>query len=237
MCVLCGCATVYNPATGRQEFILINDETEIAIGRNVAREIAKEKHLWQDRRAQGRVQSVGERISQVSDRNNLQYEFYILDDKELNAMSLPGGIVYINRGLLNLVTDDELAFILGHEVGHVAARHAVKKVQSEMGFQLLLTLAFSFTGEKNTKAAGDIAQASDMVYNLIALGYSRQDEYASDQLGLKYSSLAGFDPKAARTALEKIKKAESSAGKAPIYLRSHPYIDDRIKALEKENNL
>ena len=228
---------MYNPATGRQELILINDETEVAIGRNVAREIAKEKQLWQDRRAQARVHSIGGRIAQASDRSNLRYEFYILDDKELNAMALPGGIVYINRGLLNLVTDDELAFIFGHEVGHVAARHSVKKLQSEMGFQLLLTLAFSFAGEKNAKTSGDIAQASDMVYNLIALGYSRQDEYEADTLGVKYASWGGFNPKAAISALEKIKKAEAGSGKVPIYLRSHPYIDDRIKALEKENGL
>ena len=106
-----------------------------------------------------------------------------------------------------------------------------------MGFQLLLTLAFSFAGEKNAKAAGDIAQASDMAYNLISLGYSRQDEYAADTLGVKYASLAGFNPKAAIAALQKIKKAESQSGKVPIYLRSHPYIDDRIKALEKEKSL
>ena len=237
MCALCGCATMYNPATGRKEFIFINDETEIAMGRNVVRQIAKETPLWRNSAAQSRVESVGRRIAEVSDRSELNYEFYILDDKELNAMALPGGFVYINRGLLTLVTDDELAFILGHEVGHVAARHSVKKLQSAMGFQLLLTLAFSFAGEKNAQAAGNIAQASDMAYNLISLGYSRQDEYAADTLGVKYASLAGFNPKAAIAALQKIKKAESQSGKVPIYLRSHPYIDDRIKALEKEKSL
>ena len=76
-----------------------------------------------------------------------------------------------------------------------------------------------------------------MAYNLISLGYSRQDEYAADTLGVKYASLAGFNPKAAIAALQKIKKAESQSGKVPIYLRSHPYIDDRIKALEKEKSL
>lgn len=229
---LCGCATVYNPATERKEYIFINDATEVAIGKSVAGEISRKKELLQDATAQARVQRVGAKIAAVSDRTNIVYEFYILNDRELNALSLPGGIIYINKGLLDKLNDDELAFILGHEVGHVAAKHAVKSMQSNMAFQMLLTLAFAATGDTGAKTTTNIAQATDQVYNLIALGYSRKDEYFADRLGVRYAFNAGFDPYAAISSLEKIKKTEGANLKVLEYLRTHPYVDERIKALK-----
>lgn len=230
--LLSGCRTVYNPATEKNELILISDSYETSIGKNVSDEIQKKEkvsHNWQE---EARVQSAGKKIAQICDRNNLEYHFYVLDDKELNAFSLPGGFIYINSGLLEKVNDDELSFVLGHEIGHVAAKHAVKKIQSTMAFQLLLTAALTAAGGSNS--VGAIAQASDQVYSLISLGYSREDEYFADKLGVKYSSKSGFNPRAAITALEKIKAGENQAGGGgPAYLRTHPYPDDRIKALEK----
>lgn len=232
---LCGCATlnVYNAATGQNEFIFINDATEVAIGKNVAQEVTQKQKLWHDGISEARIAAIGKRVAEVSDRTNMQYEFFVLDTGELNAMALPGGIVYVNKGLVYKLNDDEMAFIIGHEIGHVAAKHAVKKVQSNLTYQLLLTVAFAFAGQKDQDTATNIANASNQIYNLIALGYNRQDEYFADKLGVKYAYKAGYDPYAGITALEKIKRGESENIKVLEYLRTHPYTDDRIKALRE----
>lgn len=232
---MCGCAAlmVYNPATEKKELILINEAMEIALGKSVAAEAGKKQKPLNDAAALARVEKIGRRIAAVSDRASIKYEFYVLDDKELNAMSLPGGIIYVNKGLLDELTDDELAYVLGHEVGHVAAKHSVKKVQGAVAFQTLLTIAFNMIEDDEKKIAAQAAEGASVVYALIALGYSRGDEYFADRLGVKYAFKAGYEPPAALSALRKIKKAEKTWFKTPVYLRSHPYADDRVKALEQ----
>lgn len=228
----CGCATIYNPATGREEIIFINDATEVAIGKSVAAEIIKKQKILNDARLQVRVERVGKRLASVSDRTNIGYEFHILDNKELNAISLPGGIIYINKGLLDKINDEELAFIFGHEIGHIAAKHAVKSIQSSMAFQLILSVAFAAAGEKGLNTATDIAKTTSRIYNIIALGYSRQDEYLADKLGVKYAFKAGFNPYAALSALEKLKEGRGFNLKILEFFRTHPYVDERINALK-----
>lgn len=227
-----GCATLYNSATGRNEIILINSQTEIAIGRNVSARITKEHAVLSDRKFADRIQAIGARLSEVSDRLDLKYEFFVLADNELNAVSLPGGFIYVNKGLMDALDNDELAFVVGHEIGHVAARHAVKKIQAGMAYQMLLSLAFAGFGNKGAAGAQDIAQSVDTAYNLIQLGYSREDEYLSDKLGVKYAFKAGFNPQASLSSLAKLKTNEGANVKVLGYLRTHPYVDDRIKALK-----
>lgn len=230
---LSGCATIYNPATQRKEIILIDDKTEVSLGKNVSQQLVREQPLSKDAALKARVERIGRKIAAVSDRQEVPYEFYTLSDKELNALSLPGGFIFINQGLAEKLTDDELAFVLGHEAGHVAAKHAVKKVQSNMAFSLVLNTALAASGSDPAGASG-LANAGSQVYNLVSLGYSRQDEYLSDKLGAKYASKAGYDPHASIPALEKIRQGEGRGPKLLEYLRSHPYVDDRIEKLKKE---
>lgn len=224
-----GCATLYNPATGRNEIILIDSQTESAIGRNVSAEITKEHAVLADRKYDDRIQSIGARLSEVSDRNDVKYRFFVIADNELNAVSLPGGYIYVNKGLMDALDNDELAFVVGHEIGHVAARHAVKKIQAGMAYQMLLSLAFAGLGNSGSQ---DIAQSVNTAYNLIQLGYSREDEYLSDKLGVKYAFKAGFNPRASLSSLAKLKTNEGANINVMGYLRTHPYVDDRIKALK-----
>lgn len=228
-----GCATMYNPATERKEIIFINSQTEYAIGENVTPELIKKHPLSLDNRLQGRVNAVGKRVAAVSDRSDIEYHFAVLADKELNAMTLPGGWIYVNKGLMDAFTDDELAYVVAHEVGHVAARHIAKKMQATMAYQLLLGVAFAGAGGKNAQNAETIAKGVDTVYNLVDLSYSRKDEYEADRLGVKYSLKAGFDPAAAIPALEKLKQGEGPNWKVLGYFRTHPYADERIQALKK----
>lgn len=229
---LSGCSTLYNPATGRKEFILIDSRMETAIGRNVSAELIKKHPLTDEKNLQDRVQKIGAGLVAASDRKDIEYKFSVLADKELNAMALPGGFIYVNKGLMDILNNDEVAYVLGHEVGHVAARHIAKKMQSSMAYELLLTIAFTAIGDTPASNAKVIARGIDTIYNLIDLGYSRKDEYEADRLGVKYAFKARFNPYAALSALEKIKKEEGPNWKVLGYFRSHPYVDERIKALK-----
>jgi predicted Zn-dependent protease len=229
---LAGCSTIYNPATGRNELILINSSTEVAIGQKVIPELLREHPLSGDARMQNRLRAIGNRIAATSDRKDIGYKFAVLKDKELNAMTIPGGFVYVNEGLMKVLNDQELAYVVAHEVGHTAARHIVKKIQAGMTYQLILTVAFAGLGG-NSGDATEVMRGVNTVYNLIQLSYSRKDEYEADRLGAKYALGSGFDPYASISALEKIKKEEGPNWKMLGYFRTHPYVDERIAALKK----
>lgn len=225
---LSGCSTIYNPATGRNEWIFISDDQEIDIGQGVVKEVVKKYPLYENRNVQDFVQRVGSSVASVSDRPEMPYEFKVIDDDTINAFACPGGFIYIHKGLLDKLNDDELAFVLAHEVGHVAARHSVKRIQANLGFQFVLALAFvgsGLAGDKGVETAGSIADFSSTLYNLVALGYSREDEYLADSLGIKYAALAGYDPEGSIGALEKLKQ---EGGLNIPFLSTHPPIDERI---------
>ncbi|MBU0504217.1 MAG: M48 family metalloprotease [Candidatus Omnitrophota bacterium] len=228
---LSGCATLYNSATGKNELIFINSATETAMGRSVQNDLLKKHPLANDAALQARVQRVGGLVAEASDRKDIVYRFSVLEDKELNAMALPGGYIYIYKGLMDIINDDELAYVLGHETGHVAARHIAKKLQSNMAYQLILNMAFVGVSATTGVNAQPIALGADKVYSLIELGFSRKDEYEADRLAAKYAFRSGFNPYGAISALKKIKKQEGPNWKALGYFRSHPYAEDRIKAL------
>jgi predicted Zn-dependent protease len=231
--VLSGCSTIYNPATGRNEFIFINSETETAIGRSVQQDLLKKKDLSKDLSLNERVKKIGRRLVEVSERKDIEYGFYVLEDDELNAMALPGGFIYLNKGLAKILSDDEMAYVIGHEIGHVTGRHIAKKLQVNLGYQLILGIAFASMGDKaQGPAAQSAAQGAGTVYNLISLGYSRQDEYQADRFGVRYSHQAGFNLYAALSALEKINKVDGPNSKILGYLRSHPYAHERIAVLK-----
>lgn len=227
-----GCATVYNPATGKNEWIFISDEQEVEIGKGVVDEVMKEYPLLNDSGKQALVQRVGSRIAAVCDRQNMPYKFSVIDDKTLNAFAVPGGFVYIHSGLLDKLNENELAFVLGHEVGHVSARHSVKRLQANLGFQMLLTLAFIGAGGGDSSAAQSVAGVSNTIYNLVAMGYSREDEFLADRLGIKYANLSGYKPDGAVGALGKL-KTETKGWDLP-FSSSHPPLDERIKQVRTE---
>ncbi len=232
--LLSGCATVYNPVTQRKEVIFINEASEIEMGKNAAEEINKKNKVSQDPSLISRVKKIGSQLVQFSERPKLPYQFFVLDDDEINAMAFPGGVVYVNKGLLNAYNDDELAFVIGHEIGHIAAKHSVKRIQSSMAFQSILIIALVAVGEKNSQTAKNAANISSQIYDLIKNGYSRQDEHLADRLGARYAYRAGFNSEGAISALKKLEKPRESNLKILRYLKTHPYPEDRIKEIKDE---
>jgi len=231
--ILSGCTTIYNSATKKNEFIFIDSATEVALGQSVIPELTKQHKISQDKPLLDRVNRVGARIARVSDRQDIEYKFSVLMDKDLNAQTLPGGFIYVNAGLMDIFSDNELAFVIAHEVGHVAARHIAKKIQSHMAYQVILGIAFASLGGNSASAGAQTAiQGADTMYNLLALSYSRKDEYEADRLAVKYAYKSGFDPNASISALERLKGSEGSNWKALKYFRTHPYVDERIQALK-----
>ena len=227
---LSGCTTIYNPATERRETLLIDTEGEVNLGSDMDKQLQNELKILSEPQMQQRLENIGQKVASFSDRKDLIYHFRIVDDKELNAFAIPGGYVYVNSGLINLATDNELAGVLGHELGHIAARHSIKRLQTVLGYQLILGIALGLSG--NTT----MGQAIDIVFNLVNLGYSRKDEFLADKLAVRYSKRAGYQPYAIVTFFEKLKK--ESEKKGPnfnlVFLSSHPPITERIKAVENE---
>jgi predicted Zn-dependent protease len=160
------------------------------------------------------------------------YKFFVVDKDEMNEFTTPGGNIYIFTGLLNkLKTDDELAFVLAHEVSHGAAKHTVKKFQAAMSYQLIGNILLSQVSEGTQRIAG---MTSGAVMSLVFSAYGRQDEYQADRLGIKYMYLAGFDTQGSIGALTVLKNEAKETGKVPLILRTHPYLEDRIKMVQSE---
>ena len=225
--LISGCATLYNPATERKEIVLVTTPMEVSIGQNAAMQLAQRYAFIKDPKEIDRVTEIGERLVKVSDRTDLKYHFAVVEDKEINAFTMPGGYIYINSGLIAMTNDDELACVIGHEIGHVAARHIAKKLQTQLGYDILMGIAL-----QNANVS-QMQQVIGVTFNLVELGYSREDELLADRLGAKYAYKAGYDPYAMVSFLKKLnEKDKNSMG--PVFLRSHPYTSQRIQLMEKE---
>lgn len=231
--LLSGCATIYNPATEREEFVFIDTRSEVALGKMVNGQVRRDHKISQDPYLNQRVKEVGKKVAAVCDRQDLEYQFFVAEDEELNAFSLPGGFVYVNTGLLEKANDEELAAVMAHEIGHVVARHVVKQLQMALGFDIVMSIAF------NKSNAVQVFQAVNVVYDLISLGYSREDERQADKLAVIYTYKAKYNPRGMINFFAKLKEEEKKKGNAniPVFLRSHPAIEERIKNIEKEIEL
>lgn len=236
-----GCATEYNVATQSEEWIYHTTDKEIKIGRSVARQIEKDYKISENTYLQARVKTIGTKIAGVSDRKELVYHFNVLEareerdqkdiDEEVNAMALPGGYIYCFKGLFTVAnpTDDELACVLAHEVGHIVAKHSLKKLQGSMGYMLVRILAAQVPN------APDLGYGLDAAFYELMTGYSREDELLADRLGARYAKLAGYDPRGMITFLEKLQEINRKKPLRPFsYGKTHPYAPDRIRVVKDE---
>ncbi len=230
MIFLAGCSTEYNIVTKQEESYYYSTDSEVQLGRAIAKEVAKEYKPAEDPLLQHRVETIGKKIASVSDRKDIDYYFMALQEDEVNAFALPGGYVYVNTGLVEkTANDDELACVLAHEVGHIVARHSIKKLQAVQGYSLLRILVAA------APEGGAVGGAADAAFTEIILGYSRDDEMLADELGARYAALAGYDPAAMITFLGRLQDISRRKPLGPMnYYKSHPYVPDRIRAVKQE---
>jgi predicted Zn-dependent protease len=227
---LSGCSTEYNLATKQEEKYYYSTDKEVQMGASINRQVQKEFKFSGDPLQQKRVEDIGKKIAAVSDRKEIDYHFCVLDDDQINAVSLPGGYVYVNSGLIDKVSsDDELACILAHEVGHIVARHSIKKLQAMQSYSVLRLLVAVAPG------AQEVGNAADAAFIQFLLGYSLQDELLADQLGVRYAKLAGYDPHGMISFLIKLQDLNR---RMPLrehsYYKTHPYVPDRIRVVKQE---
>jgi predicted Zn-dependent protease len=227
---LAGCSTEYNLATKQEEKYYYSTEKEAQIGKSISRQIEKELKFSEDPLEKKRVEDIGKKIAAVSDRKEIDYYFQVLADDTINAVSLPGGYVYVNNALLDKVSnDDELACILAHEIGHIAARHSIKKLQAMQSYSVLRLLVAV------APQTAEVGNAADVAFTQFLLGYNREDELLADQLGARYAKLAGYDPHGMVTFLIKLQDINR---RLPLqersYYKTHPYIPDRIRVVKQE---
>jgi len=235
---LSGCSTfgTYNPATGKKEFVAVSTQEEVNLGKSFHKSITEKEGLSSNALKIQRVRRIGQKVADVSDRQDYEYNFYVIDKDEMNAFTSLGGNIYIYSGLVDQFTsDDQIAAVLAHEIGHCAAKHVAKKFQTAIGFSLLQNVVLSSLGSKE-RARTAVSLSTNTIMSLISSSYSRKDEYAADKLAVKYIYKSGYDTGAIIETLE-ILKNESNGGKGLLLLRSHPYLDDRIHAVKKEIDL
>jgi predicted Zn-dependent protease len=219
---LAGCAT--NPVTGRSELSLVSPEQEGRVGREGHAAIVEEYGEYDDPKLQAYVDSVGQALARNSHLPNLAWKFTVLDDPTVNAFATPGGYVYVTRGILaHLNSEAQLAGVIGHEIGHVTARHGAQRMTQQQIAGLGFGLASIFS--ETFRRYSDAAQTG---LSLMLLKYGRDDENQADQLGVDYTTKSGWDPReipATYTMLARI--GVRSGQRLPAFLSTHPDPGDR----------
>jgi len=222
--VLSGCAV--NPITGEERLMLIPPSQDIQIGRQYAPEVEKQMGgRIANPALQNYINSVGQRIARVSHEPDLEYHFVALNEESVNAFALPGGYVFITRGMLEkLASEAQLAGILAHETVHIVARHAAEQMSREIGMEIILTAIAS-----SDKVPRGALQLADVTRQLISLGYSREQERQADIAGVGYMIRAKYNPYG---MAETMRMLEQENKVRPIeFFSTHPSPTDRIAAV------
>jgi predicted Zn-dependent protease len=226
-----GCA--FNPVTGRPAIVLTTTGQERAVGKEEAAKVEAAIGLIDDGKLAQYVDTVGQRLVQQFSSGGVQYTFAIVDMVEPNAFALPGGYVYVSRGLLALVnSEDELANVIGHEIGHVAARHSSRQLTLAAPFAIATGLGSMATSIVSPALGNVVAGVGGLTSQLLLAPYSRQQEREADDLGMQLAARAGWDPSAMSTFLHTLEREEAlRQGEVRQYsfLASHPTTPERVR--------
>lgn len=227
-----------NPVTGRQSLVLVQPSEELALGAQSFQQIRSEEKVSTDPAMNARVRRVGQRIAgAVGDKMpNAQWEFVVFDSKEVNAFALPGGKVGVYSGLLKLATtDDELATVMGHEIGHVIARHGAERMSEQMVIQGLGAIGTAYTQNRYSPQAVQLFQTAYGGATTLGrvLPHSRANESEADHMGVVFAATAGYNPQAAIGFWQKMSQQKGASGGAlEKFLSTHPADEQRIADLQ-----
>ena len=235
LCTISGCAT--NPVTGDSDFAIVSESKEIEQGRRYHGTILSQYGVYDDPELQAYVNRIGQQLADKSHRSHLKFTFTVLDSPDINAFALPGGYIYITRGIMAyLGSEAELAGVLGHEIGHVTARHSVRQQSSQFATGLLSVLIAATTGSQN------LANASQQLGAGLVRGYGRDHELEADRLGAEYLHGNQYNPESMLDVIGVLKDqeiyekalAKKENREAKIYhgvFSTHPRNDDRLKTV------
>jgi predicted Zn-dependent protease len=224
--------TSENPLTGEKQRVALTPEQEIALGYKSAPEMAAQMGgLSRNREAAALVQRIGERLARqsIAAKSPYKFSFHVLaDPKTINAFALPGGPIFITEGLLRaLRSEAQVAAVLGHEIGHVIARHSSERLAKQQLTQGLLGALVVGTGDYTA------AQIGQVVGGMINMKYGREDELESDALGIRIVAEAGYDPRAMIAVMETLAKA-SGGSRQPEFMSTHPAPENRAERIRAE---
>src|SRR5262245_4254840 len=229
MCVFgssLGCAR--NPVTGKRQIVLVSESQEIAMGRESDTQVRREYGVADSPALQDYVQTIGKKLVAVSHRPNLEWHFTVVDSPVVNAFAIPGGYVYITRGILAYFGNEaELAGVMGHEIAHVTARHTVQQLTRTQLAQIGLGV-----GSVLSPTFGQFGDLADNGLGLLFLRFSRDSEREADRLGVEYSSRAAYDPREVSNFFEVLGRLSAAGDRATIpgWLSTHPDPPERVQA-------
>ena len=228
--VASGCAI--NPATGTNQLMLVSEDQEIAMGRQADSAVVASIGLYPDPVWQRYIQQLGARLAATSERPNLPWTFRVVDDPAVNAFAIPGGFVYVTRGILPYFNSEaQLASVVGHEIGHVTARHTA----AAMSQQQLIGLGLA-VGSMASSQVAKYAATANQALGILYLKFSRDNESQADQLGLRYMLRANYDPRempAVFVMLDQEGKT-GGGGRLPEWLETHPTPVHRLEAINQQ---
>jgi predicted Zn-dependent protease len=226
--LLASCAM--NPATGERQFSLMSEGQEIQMGREADPDIVASMGLYPDESLQAYVQELGAALAAHSERPDLPWTFRVLDDPLINAFALPGGYIYVTRGILaHFESEAELAGVLGHEIGHVTARHSVSQMSKAQLAQIGLGVGMVLAPELQQYEW--VASAS---MQLLFLKFGRDDERQADELGVRYMSRTGYDPAQLSGVMAMLGRVTAGGGAGPPeWLSTHPNPANREQAISE----
>lgn len=227
-----GCAV--NPVSGQSDFVLMSEQEELSLGRKENPNILKQYGKYSNAELQAYVEQVGQRLATHSHRPGLTYHFTLLDSTEVNAFALPGGYVYITRGLLAYLNSEaELAAVLGHEIGHVTARHSVRQYSAAMAANVGYTLGSIFVPELRNQGAQDLF---NVLGGALLRGYGRDHELEADRLGAQYLARTGYDPQAMIGVIKVLKNQEEFEVQLAKEEHRDPHIYHGVFATHPDND-
>ncbi|MFM2392162.1 MAG: hypothetical protein RLZZ546_139 [Bacteroidota bacterium] len=220
-----------NPVTGKKEVILMSSSQERAMGAEADPSIVQEYGLYQDAKLQAFINEKGKQMAAISHNKELPYEFKILDSPIVNAFAVPGGYVYFTRGIMaHFNNEAEFAGVLGHEIGHITARHTAKQYSKQMIGQVLLIGGMIASPE--FAKFGDLASQG---LGLLNLKFGRGHESESDRLGVTYSTEIGYDSHEMAGFFKTLQKLSGGNGSIPTFLSTHPDPGDRFESVSRHS--
>lgn len=215
--------TFFTLNTASVEAALIGTKQEISMGKPVAKQLEDKYGLVEDEALQARINEIGMKMVKICERKDLPYTFKVLNSDDVNAVAVPGGFIYVYKGLTDLMkTDDELAGVIGHELGHIVERHSVHQMEKTLGMTLLLGGLF----KDNSVVLQSLA------LNVIMAGYSRSDEKEADHLGFVHSTKAGYNPYGMLIGLMKLSSLNPDQKNS--WFSTHPEGKTRIELAKKD---